>query len=113
MSNEPAQQFDPVKYKETTKEQWQAAAEPWHRWGPTLEEWLAQATEVMLDMADVGPGAVAQLSQRGQRVPHDRGIPQDLRQHVAIHVLARVAGVGGADDLRPLASPLDAQQKNV
>jgi cyclopropane fatty-acyl-phospholipid synthase-like methyltransferase len=57
MSNEPAQQFDPVKYKETTKEQWQAAAEPWHRWGPTLEEWLGQATEVMLDMAEVGPGA--------------------------------------------------------
>jgi ubiquinone/menaquinone biosynthesis C-methylase UbiE len=57
MSNEPAQQFDPVKYKETTKEQWQAAAKPWHRWGPTLEEWLGQATEVMLDMAEVGPGA--------------------------------------------------------
>ena len=57
MSNEPAQQFDPVKYKETTKEQWQATAEPWHRWGPTLEEWLGQATEVMLDMAEVGPGA--------------------------------------------------------
>jgi cyclopropane fatty-acyl-phospholipid synthase-like methyltransferase len=25
--------------------------------GPTLEEWLGQATEVMLDMAEVGPGA--------------------------------------------------------
>ena len=57
MSTEPAQQFDPLKYKETTKEQWQAAAEPWHRWGPTLEEWLGRATEVMLDMAEVGPGA--------------------------------------------------------
>jgi SAM-dependent methyltransferase len=57
MSNEPAQQFDPLKYKETTREQWQTAAEPWHRWGPTLEEWLGQATEVMLEMAEVGPGA--------------------------------------------------------
>jgi ubiquinone/menaquinone biosynthesis C-methylase UbiE len=57
MSSEPAQQFDPVQYKETTREQWQTAAEPWHRWGPTLEEWLGQATEVMLDMAEVGPGA--------------------------------------------------------
>src|SRR4051812_31942708 len=55
MSNEPAQQFDPLKYKETTKEQWQTAAEPWHRWGPTLEEWLGQATEVMLEMAEPGP----------------------------------------------------------
>ncbi len=57
MSTEPTQQFDPIKYKETTREQWQTAAEPWHRWGPTVEEWLGQATEVMLEMAEVGPGA--------------------------------------------------------
>jgi ubiquinone/menaquinone biosynthesis C-methylase UbiE len=57
MSNERARQFDPARYKETTKEQWQAAAEQWHRWGPTLEEWLGEATEAMLDMAEVGPGA--------------------------------------------------------
>jgi ubiquinone/menaquinone biosynthesis C-methylase UbiE len=57
MPSEPAPQFDPVKYKETTREQWQTAAEPWHRWGPTVDEWLGQATEVMLDMAEVGPGA--------------------------------------------------------
>jgi SAM-dependent methyltransferase len=52
-----ATQFDPIKYKETTREQWQTAAEPWYRWGPTLEEWLGQATETMLDMAEVGPGS--------------------------------------------------------
>jgi ubiquinone/menaquinone biosynthesis C-methylase UbiE len=52
-----ATQFDPIKYKETTREQWQAAAEPWYRWGPTLEEWLGRATETMLDMAEVGPGS--------------------------------------------------------
>jgi ubiquinone/menaquinone biosynthesis C-methylase UbiE len=57
VSSEPAQQFDPVRYKETTREQWQTAAEPWYRWGPTLEEWLGRATEVMLEMAEVGPGA--------------------------------------------------------
>jgi SAM-dependent methyltransferase len=50
-----ATQFDPIKYKETTREQWQTAAEPWYRWGPTLEEWLGQATQTMLDMAEVGP----------------------------------------------------------
>jgi hypothetical protein len=27
--------FDPVTYKETTREQWQQAAEAWHRWDPT------------------------------------------------------------------------------
>src|SRR5919112_2050778 len=52
-----ATQFDPIKYKETTREQWQTAAEPWYRWGPTLEEWLGQATRTMLDMAEVGPGS--------------------------------------------------------
>jgi SAM-dependent methyltransferase len=49
--------FDPVKYKETTKQQWQAAAEAWHRWGPTLAAWLGPATETMLDMAGIGPGS--------------------------------------------------------
>ena len=48
--------FDPNKYKATTREQWQAAAEAWDRWGPTLHEWLGAATELMLDMAGVGPG---------------------------------------------------------
>ena len=52
-----ATQFDPIKYKETSREQWQTAAEPWYRWGPTLEEWLEQATQTMLDMAEVGPGS--------------------------------------------------------
>jgi len=49
--------FDPAKYKETTREQWQAAADAWHRWGPTLNRWLGPATERMLDMARVGPGS--------------------------------------------------------
>jgi SAM-dependent methyltransferase len=48
--------FDPIKYKETTKQQWQAAAEAWHRWGPTLATWLDPVTETMLDMAGVGSG---------------------------------------------------------
>ena len=49
--------FDPIKYKETTKQQWQAAAEAWHRWGPALATWLGPATETMLDMAGVGTGS--------------------------------------------------------
>jgi ubiquinone/menaquinone biosynthesis C-methylase UbiE len=49
--------FDPAKYKETTREQWQAAADAWHRWGPTLNRWLGPATNRMLDMARVGPGS--------------------------------------------------------
>jgi SAM-dependent methyltransferase len=49
--------FDPSAYKRTTREQWQTAAEPWYRWGPTLDDWLAEATELMLDMARIGPGS--------------------------------------------------------
>ena len=49
--------FDAERYKESTREQWQDAAEAWHRWGPTLEAWLGAATERMLDLADVGEGS--------------------------------------------------------
>jgi SAM-dependent methyltransferase len=49
--------FDPVAYKQTTRQQWQEAAEAWHRWGPTLERWLGPATELMLDQARIVPGA--------------------------------------------------------
>jgi ubiquinone/menaquinone biosynthesis C-methylase UbiE len=56
MAQTTVPQFDPVAYKETTREQWQEAAEAWHRWGPQLEQWLGEATEAMLDVAGIGPG---------------------------------------------------------
>ncbi|HEU0304413.1 MAG TPA: methyltransferase domain-containing protein [Gaiellaceae bacterium] len=49
--------FDPVAYKETTRQQWQEAAAAWHRWGPSLEAWLGAATELMLDLARIGEGS--------------------------------------------------------
>jgi len=48
--------FDSVKYKETTKHQWQASAQAWHQWGPLLSTWLGSATDTLLDMAEVAPG---------------------------------------------------------
>lgn len=48
--------FDAAKYKTTTREQWETAAEAWHGWGPTLRSWLGPATERMLDLARVAPG---------------------------------------------------------
>ena len=48
--------------------------EPWHRWAPTLEAWLGEATDAMLDMAgvarasrvlDVAAGAGGQTLRRG------------------------------------------------
>ena len=49
--------FDAVAYKSTTREQWQTAAEPWHRWGGFIEDWLGEATSLMLDLAGTGAGA--------------------------------------------------------
>ena len=48
--------FQPEHYKTTTREQWQTAAEAWHRWHPTLKAWLGPATDLMLDMAQVKAG---------------------------------------------------------
>jgi len=48
--------FDPARFKETTREQWQQAAEAWHRWTPTLQAWLGPVTEAMLDLAHLEPG---------------------------------------------------------
>lgn len=49
--------FDPARYKQTTLQQWDRAADAWHRWGPLLNRWLGPATERMLDLADIGEGA--------------------------------------------------------
>jgi ubiquinone/menaquinone biosynthesis C-methylase UbiE len=49
--------FDPIKFKTTTRAQWENAAEAWHRWGPFLGEWLGPATERMLDLARVQTGS--------------------------------------------------------
>jgi SAM-dependent methyltransferase len=48
--------FDSAAYKETTREQWQDAAGAWHRWDPVFDRWLGEATQLMLDLAQVGEG---------------------------------------------------------
>jgi ubiquinone/menaquinone biosynthesis C-methylase UbiE len=77
MQNLEDQKFDPDKFKETTCEQWQTAAQSWHRWGPVLDQWLGPATEVMLDSAgivegsrvlDVAAGAGGQTLKAAQRI---------------------------------------------
>jgi len=45
--------FDPDKFRQTTRAQWESAAEAWDRWAPLLSRWLGPSTEVMLDMARV------------------------------------------------------------
>jgi cyclopropane fatty-acyl-phospholipid synthase-like methyltransferase len=56
-SNKSSVTFDAEKYKETTRQQWQAAAAAWNTWGPLLRAWLGPCTETMLDMATIGLGS--------------------------------------------------------
>jgi SAM-dependent methyltransferase len=91
--------FDPLKYKETTREQWQHAAEPWRKYAPTLNEWLGPATERLLDLTGVGAG------QRVLDVAAGAG-----EQTLAI---ARRVGPGGsvlATDIAPRILELCAEE---
>lgn len=56
MTNNPPE-FNAINYKETTLQQWNTAAEAWHRWGPLLSRWLGPATETMLDMSQIKNGS--------------------------------------------------------
>jgi len=50
-------EFDVGAFKETTRTQWDHAAEAWHRWGHLLNAWLGPATERMMDLAGVQAGS--------------------------------------------------------
>jgi SAM-dependent methyltransferase len=96
--------FDAGKYKETTREQWQTAAEPWSRWGPTLEQWLGEATDLMLDLAgvqegsrvlDVAAGAGGQTLAAARRVgPSGAVLATDISPAILEHA-ARAASAAG------------------
>ncbi len=49
--------FDPIAFKQTTRIQWDGAADAWNRWAPLLTRWLGPATEMMLDMTHVQSGS--------------------------------------------------------
>jgi SAM-dependent methyltransferase len=49
--------FDPQQYKTTTRAQWEDAAGAWSTWGPFIDDWLATATDRMLDAAGVTTGS--------------------------------------------------------
>jgi SAM-dependent methyltransferase len=104
-----AKPFDPVKYKETTREQWQSAAQAWNDWGPLLRAWLGPATEIMLDMAaiepghrvlDVAAGAGDQTLQTATRVgPSGRVLATDISPNILAfaEASARNAGLGNVE----------------
>lgn len=49
--------FDPVAFKNSTRNQWDNVAEHWNAWGPLLDRWLGPATETLLDMCGVQSGS--------------------------------------------------------
>ncbi len=61
--------FDAAKYKNTTRDQWEAAAEAWHRSAPTLRSWLGPATLRLLEMAGVVSGVARPRCRRRRGGP--------------------------------------------
>jgi ubiquinone/menaquinone biosynthesis C-methylase UbiE len=51
--------FEPQSSKghASEAERWNAIAEGWHRWIPMMRAWYTPATELMLDLARIGPGS--------------------------------------------------------
>ncbi len=96
--------FDPARYKTTTRAQWEDAAAAWHAWGPTLEEWLAEATALMLDTAgvttggrvlDVAAGAGGQTLAAARRVgPTGEVLATDISPAILDHAAAAAAAEG-------------------
>jgi SAM-dependent methyltransferase len=99
-----ATQFDAATYKATTRDQWQAAADAWNRWGLFLRAWLGPATDVMLDMAhvgdgsrvlDVAAGAGDQSLQAAHRVGgNGRVLATDISANLLVHCAANARALG-------------------
>jgi ubiquinone/menaquinone biosynthesis C-methylase UbiE len=105
------QSFNAAKYKSTTHDQWQEAAQAWDRWGPLLRSWLGPATERMLEIAgvasgssvlDVAAGAGDQTLMAAERVgPTGRVLATDLSSNILACALdnARHAGFDHVETL--------------
>jgi len=111
--------FDAVKYKATTRQQWQDAAEAWNAWGRFLATWLGPATEAMLDMAKVGPGSFVldvaagagqQTLIAAQRAgPSGRVLATDISPDILEYALenARIQGLHNVETLEADGESLD------
>lgn len=104
--------FDPIQYKATTREQWETAAEAWHRWGPVLEDWLGPATQRLLDAAgvevgshvlDVAAGAGGQSIAAARRVGGEgRVVATDISPAILRFAAQAAARSGAAIETREL-----------
>ncbi len=109
--------FDPETYKRTTRQQWQDAAEAWHRWGPIIEDWLGPATQRMLDAAgittgahvlDVAAGAGGQSLAAARRVgPSGRVVATDISPTILTYA-AKAAAEAGVTNIETLEADGEA-----
>lgn len=109
--------FDPVQYKATTRQQWDDAADAWHRWGLTLEIWLGPATEAMLDAAglssgsqvlDVAAGAGGQSLAAARRVgPAGRVVATDISPTILTYA-AKAAAAAGVTNIETIEADGEA-----
>lgn len=117
--------FDPIQYKTTTRQQWEDAAEAWHRWGPTLETWLGESTETMLDavgmtagctVLDVAAGAGGQTLAAARRVGKDgRVVATDISPTILTYAAkaAAEAGLTNVETLEADGENLDAVPEGI
>lgn len=97
--------FDPVAFKTTTRQQWQDAAEAWHRWGGFIGSWLHDATETMIEMAGIGDGdrvldVAAGAGEQSLRIARRVGPGGHvLATDIAPDLLARAATDAAAEGL--------------
>ncbi len=97
--------FDAENYKETTRAQWQDAADAWHRWDPVFDRWLGEGTLLLLDIAgvtegsrvlDVAAGSGGQTIAAARRVGASGAVlATDISSNILEHAgaAARAAGL--------------------
>ena len=112
--------FDPVGYKHSTRDQWQAAAAAWRRWQPVIDRWLREGTDLMLDLAevqagsrvlDVAAGAGGQSFAAAQRVgPKGEVLATDIAENL-VRYLEEDAAAAGLTQVR--AAVMDGEDLHV
>jgi SAM-dependent methyltransferase len=99
--------FDPDVYKETTRVQWQDAADAWHRFDPVFDRWLGEATSLLLDLAgihvgtralDIAAGSGGQTLEAARRVgPSGAVLATDISANILDHAEASARAAGLAN----------------
>ena len=112
--------FDPVGYKHSTRDQWQAGAAAWRRWQPVIDSWLREGTDLMLDLAevqagarvlDVAAGAGGQSFAAAQRVgPKGEVLATDIAENL-VRYLEQDAAAAGLTQVR--AAVMDGEDLRV